>query len=831
LKTTDAISSICDLKSSIRNGGPMNTLWQDLRYGARMLLKKPGFTLVAVITLALGIGANTAIFTVVNAVLLRPLPFPEPERIMQLGPEWPNSFSSASQVKFVFWREHQRSFEAVAATMGVGSGINLAGGDEAEYVSGIRVSVDFFRVLGVHPALGRGFTPEEDSPQGERVVILSDGLWRRRFGADTQIVGRAVSLNSRDHTVVGVMPPDFKYTVPVDLFIPLRTNPATRDEGHNYTVLGRLKPGVTLAQAHTDLQLVFARFKDAYPNMVWRGETGIRVQSRLESLTAEARPLLWILLGAVGFVLLIACANVANLQLSAAAARQREIAIRLALGAGGGRIARQLLTEGVLLALLGGGIGLLLAVWGVDLLVSLVPESMIPRAGESSLDGRVLAFTFGTAVVSGLIFALAPALSARRVDVNHALKESAGKGTGGASRARLRSALVVTEIALALVLLTGAALLIRTFVNLRQVDPGFDPSQTLTFQVAPSGPRYDTTAKNADFFRLALEKIKSLPGVEAAAVTSNLPLSAWLNLGVEIAGQPETKSSTEIRLVTPEFFRAMKMRLNQGRDFTEADAAGAEGVVIVNEAYVRRRFREAAPLGQHLIVERGVEGSGPLRVVGVVSDAKQFGLSSQAPSTVYMVLDQVPDRLLQLARQFVTLKFVIRTAGDPLSLSAAVKSEMLRLDPLLPVTSVRSMEEIVAASLASNRLNMTLLGLFGAIGLILAAVGVYGVMSYAVAQRTHEIGIRVALGAGARDVLKLIIGQGLLLAVIGAALGLGLAYGLTRFLANFLFGVSATDPVTFALIAVMLVGVALLACYLPARRAMRVDPMVALRYE
>jgi len=809
----------------------MQTLWQDVRYGWRMLMRKPGFTAIAIITLALGIGANTAIFTVVNAVLLKPLPYPEPERIMQIGPEWPNSFANASQIKFIFWSEHQQSFESVAATQGIGSGVNLAGGDEPEYVPGMRVSVDFFRVIGVHPALGRDFTKEEDSPNGERVMILSDGLWRRRFGADANILGRAVSLNSQDYTVVGVMPQGFRYTSPVDVFVPLRTNPASRDEGHNYSVLGRLKLGVTQAQAQADMQSVFARFKAEFPNMLWRNETGIRVRSGLESLTSEVRRLLLILLGAVSFVLLIACANVANLQLSRAASRQKEMAIRMALGAGGQRIARQLLTEGALLALIGGTVGLLLAVWGVDLLVSLVPEGLIPRAQESGVDGRVLAFTLGASIISGLIFALAPALSATRVDVHHVLKDGAGKGSGGTSRGWLRSVLVVAEVALSLVLLVGAALLIRTFINLRKVEPGFDPSHVLTLQVAPNGPRYDTTAKNADFFQHALERIKGLPGVEAAAITSNLPLSAWLNLTVEVVGRSETQSSTEYRMVTPDFFRAMRMKLKQGREFTAADTAGAEGVVIINEAYAKRFFKNDSPLGQHLIVQRGMEGSSPLRVIGVVGDVKQFGLDSFSPHTVYVSFDQVPDNLLRLARQFVTMKFVIRTAGDPLSLSAAVKSEISRLDPSLPVTSMRSMEEIVSGSLASNRLNMILLGLFGAIGLILAAIGVYGVMSYTIAQRTHEIGVRMALGAQARDVLALVVRQGMLLAGTGVGLGLLAAYGLTRVMKNFLFGVSPTDLLTFIVIAVLLTLIALLACYVPARRAMKVDPMVALRYE
>jgi putative ABC transport system permease protein len=805
----------------------MQTLLQDLRYGLRMLLKKPGFTLIAVITLALGIGGNSAIFSLLNAVLLRPLPYPGSERIMQIGPEWPGTFTGVSEVKFIFWREHNQSFEAIAATQGIGSGVNLAGGDEPEYVPGLRVSVDFFRALGAGPAFGRSFTKEEDSPAGERVVILSDGLWRRRFGSDKGLIGRSVLLNGKNYTVVGVMPPGFQYTSPVDVFVPMRTNPTSRDAGHNYTVIGRLKPGVTQAQALADMQLVFAKFKAAYPKMLWPGETGIRVRPLLESQTAGVRSLLLILLGAVGFVLLIACANVANLQLARAAARQKEMAIRLALGAGWGRIVRQLLTEGVLLALVGGAAGLLLAVWGVGVLVALIPEGMIPRAAESGLDGRVLAFTLTTAVVSGLLFALAPSIQAARVDVNHSLKEGGDKGAAGAGRGRLRSVLVVAEIALSLVLLAGAALLIRTFANLRQVDPGFDPRNVLTFQIAPNGPKYETTAENAEFFRRALERIKSLPGVEAVAVTSNLPLGQYLNLSVEVEGRPDTLASVECRMITPEYFRVMRMKLRQGREFTESDNASAEGVVIVNEAYARRFLANADPLGWHL----GVAGVKPLRIIGVVNDVKQFGLNSLAPSTVYVPIDQIPDKLLLLARRFVTMKFAIRTAGNPLSLSAAVKSDMLRLDPTLPVTSLRSMEQIVAHALAPDRLNMTLLGVFAAVGLILAAVGIYGVMLYTVAQRTHEIGIRMALGARPSDVLKLVVGEGSKLALMGVALGLAGALALTRFLSSLLYGVRPMDPVTFVAVSVLLTGVALLASYIPARRATKVDPMIALRYE
>ncbi|HZS05588.1 MAG TPA: ABC transporter permease [Blastocatellia bacterium] len=808
----------------------MQTL-QDLRYGVRMLLKRPGFTLVAIATLALGIGANTAIFSVVNAVMLRPLPYPEPERVMQLGLDLSGGTMTASQPKFVFWRDHQQSFEAVAATQGVGSGINLAGGDEPEYVRGLRVSADFFSVIGIGPRVGRGFTPQEDSPTGERVVILSHELWQRRFAADPALVGKAISLNSENYTVVGVMPEGFEYTSPADLFVPLRTNPASRDEGHNYTVLGRLRPGVTLAQANSDMQLVFAGFKAAYPQMLWKRETGISVRPYLESLTVSVRPLLLILLGAVGFVLLIACVNVANLQLVRAAARQREMAIRRAMGAGVGRIVRQLVTEGVLLALAGGAAGLLLAVWGTEMLVALVPERMIPRVAESHPDWRVLVFTLVTSVVTGLIFALAPAIQAARVDVNHSLKEGEGKGTVGVGRGRLRNVLVIIEVALSLVLLAGAALLVRSFANLRQVEPGFDPHGVLTFQIAPNGARYETTAGNADLFRRALERIKSLPGVEAAAVTSNLPLDAWLNLTVEVEGRPESQSSTEYRMVTPEYFRVMKMKLKEGREFTEADKAGAESVVIVNESYARRFLAKDGPLGQHLVVQRSVEGSRPIEVVGVVADAKQFGLNTQAPPTVFVPIDQIPDKLLKVARQFVTMKFVIRTSVDPLSLAAAVKKEMLGLDASLPVTAVRSMDQVVERSLAPNRLNMTLLGVFAAIGLLLAAVGIYGVMSYSVAQRTGEIGIRMALGARGADVMKLVLRHGMKLALVGVVTGLGGAFALTRVMEGMLFGVSATDPLTFTVIALLLVAVALLACWLPARRATKVDPLVALRYE
>lgn len=808
----------------------MGAILQDLRYGLRMLLKKPGFTSIAVITLALGIGATTAIFTVVNAVLLRPLPYDHPERIMSLAPGFPGS-SNASETKFVFWRDQNTSFDAVAATTGIGSGVNLSGGNEPEFVSGVRVSADFFRVLGVHPALGRGFTAEEDSPSGEQVVILTDSLWRRRFGGDPQLLGKPVAINSRDFIVVGVMPPSFRYGEHIDLLVPMRTNPASRAEGHNYTVLGRIKPGVSQQQASADMSIVFDKFKEAFPQMLWRQEQGIRVEPYLENLTSDARPLLLIIFGAVGFVLLIACANVANLLLVQSASRASEMAIRQALGAGWWRIAMQLLTEGVLLAVIGGLGGLALASWGTDALVSLIPSELIPRTDEISFDWRVLAFAMTASVLTGLIFALAPAIKASRVDVNHALKQGGGKGAIGDDRGLMRKALVVSEIALALILLVGAALLIRTFLGLRHINPGFDSRNVLTFEVAPNGQPYNTTAKHVDYTQRALEGLTAIPGVESAAVTTNLPLGRWLNLSVEVDGRPNSQRSTEIRIITPEYFNVLRMRLIKGRQFDESDTANAEPVVIVNETYAKEVFKDTEALGEHLIVQRMKTNNRSGRIVGVVSDLKQFGLNSLAPAAVFVPLAQVPDGVLLVARQFVTIKFALKTGVDPLTLTSSVKRTMLDVDSSLPITNIQTLEEIVALSLKQDRFNTLVLGLFAGIGLVLALIGIYGVVSYSVTQRTREIGIRLALGAGTGDVVRLIVFQGMLPAMIGVAIGIGGAYGLTRLLASFLYGVTATDPLTFVATPVLLGIVALVACLVPARRATRVDPMIALRYE
>ncbi len=806
----------------------MDTLLQDLRYAGRMLLKRPGFTLVAIVTLALGIGANTAIFSVVNAVLLRPLPYPASERLMWIGQQFPDGLAAAGEPKFLFWREQSRSFEAMAVYQGFGGGGNLAGGNEAEYVEGVRVSNDFFRVLGVSPAIGRAFTTEEDSPGGERVVILSDGLWRRRFGADAGLIGKTISLNGRSVSVVGVMPSHFQFLPHIDLFVPMRPS-LTGDPNPNATVVGKLKPGVTQAQAQAELRVIAEKYRAAHPERMTPGES-VGVRPYQELFTGNVERLLWILLGAVGFLLLIACANVAHLQLTRAAARQKEMAVRMALGAGGWRIVRQLLTEGVLLALAGGAVGLLLAVWGTDLLVAAVPEHFIFRAKEVSFDGRVLAFALLAAIVTGLLFGLVPAIQAVRVDLNSALKESAGKGACGAARGRLRNVLVVLEMALSLVLLIGATLLVRTFVNLRSVELGFDPHNVLTFQVALNGERYNTTSKAAAFYRNALERISSLPGVQAAAVTNTLPLNAQFNMPIVFPNRPAARQMAQFRMITPEYFRVMKIAVQQGRAFTEADSAGGQAVAVVNEAFVRRYFKGLSAFGQQLTVGRYLDDP-PRRIVGVVGDVKQFGLDRDAPPIAFVPIAQVPDKLMVTVRRFVDAYFAVRTTVAPLSLSAAMKREITGVDAALPLSEIRPMEQVVAQSVAPQRFNMLLIGIFAGIGLLLAAVGIYGVVSYSVAQRTSEIGIRIALGARAGDVVRLILKHGLALAVMGVTIGLAASFTLTRLMKSLLFGVSATDPVTFAVIAMLLTVVALVACCIPARRATKVDPMVALRYE
>jgi predicted permease len=809
----------------------MNKLWQDLRYGARMLMKKPGFTLISVLTLALGIGATTAIFSVVNAVLLRSLPFPEADRLLFVGQSFRgNGPFGAGEPKFMFWREHSQSFEALACYSSFGGARgNLAGGDEAEYVRGMRVSEDFFRVFGVAPALGRSFTKAEDVPGGERVAVLSDGLWRRRFGARRELIGEAVSFNDQLVTVVGIMPPDFRFGSGADIFTPMQARPGVNGDP-NAEVVGRLKPGVTAEQARAELQLVADKYRAAFPAQMHDGES-IAARPYQEMFTGRLKDYLWMLMAAVGFLLLIACANVANLQLVRAAARSREIAVRRALGAGGLTISRQLLTESMLLALVGGAMGALLAVWGTDLLVSALPKDLLPDTlTQVKVDWRVLLFALCAAAGTGLLFGLAPAWLARRVNVNATLKESGNKGGATGGHGRLRGALVILEVALSLALLVGAGLLARTFANLLGVAPGFDPRNVLTFQVVLDGPRYDATQKADAFYRAAIERVRGLAGVEAAAVINKLPLDWQFNTAIAFAEQPDTLQSVQFRMISPDYFRVMKIEVRQGRAFNEGDNAASQPVAVVNAAFVRHFFDGQNPYARQFCVGRC--GNNPSRqVVGVISDVKQMGLDSPVAPTVFIPIPQLSDGQMALMRKFTPAYFTVRTLTAPLSFVAAIKGELAKLDATVAMSQIAAMEEVAARSVAQQRFNALLVGLFAGLGLLLASVGIYGVVSYTVAQRTHELGVRIALGARGADVMRLILRHGLTLALSGIGLGAAVSFWLTRLMKGFLFGVGATDPLTFIAVALSLTAVALLACLIPAWRAAKVNPITALRVE
>jgi putative ABC transport system permease protein len=824
----------------------MENLMGDLRHSFRVLVKSPGFTAVAVLALALGIGANAAIFSVIDRVLLAPLPFPQSERIMRVARKFPNgNGSSVSIPKFMAWRKSQ-SFQSMAAYDQGSISLNLGTGDRPNPVNGVHVTAGFFKVFGVSPILGRTFSPDEDLPNAGKFTVLTFGFWKNRLGGGREIAGKTITLSGEHYVVLGVLPENYQPDPPTDLYLPQQFDPNSTNQGHIYFVAGRLRPGASAASAQAEMAIIADQFRAAHSDIMDKTESVAVVPLRV-AIGGDVRFALLILAGAVGFVLLIACANVAGLLLARAAGRQREIAVRTAIGATRGRIVRQLLFESMLLGLAGGVAGLIVGSLGVRALLALSPGN-IPRindpehyAGASALiDWRILLFLLGISLLTGLIFGLFPALRVSRFDVNAALKESSGRSGTGHKHNRVRGVLVVSEIALAVVLLAGAALMIRTFASLRSENPGIDPSHVLTLRTAISGSRYASTDKVANMVQQATDRIQALPGVQVAACAVSLPMDqVGIDLPFSIAGRtPKMNGKWEgdeyWRFVSPGYFEALRIPLLRGRYFTRNDTGKSDHVVIVNETFAKKYWPKEDPIGQRMLIGKGLgaDFEEPERqIVGVVGSVTESGLANGMVPVMYVPQSQINDGLTRLGASLLPLSWVVRTSGDPLSMKSPVAHEFESLDAQLAPSHVVSMDQVIAESNTRQDFNTLLLSVFAAIALLLAAIGIYGLMAYAVEQRTQEIGIRMALGANHGKIMQLFLGQGMRLAIIGTVIGLTAAYGLTRLLAKFLFGVKAGDPLAFSLVALVLFVVTLLAAFIPTRKAMRVDPIVALRQE
>jgi len=821
----------------------MNTLFQDIRYGIRMLLRTPAVTFVVILALALGIGANTAIFSVVNAVLLRPLPYDQSDQLVFVNERNPPiDEMSISYPNFTDWRNQNQVFEKIGVSNR--NSYNLTGRGDPERITTGQMSADLFSVLRVNAAHGRVFTNEEDRPGGDPVVVLMHSFWQRRFGGDLSILNQPLTLNGKSYTVIGIMPEGFQYPTRTEMLVPvgqLTDQPSwqQRDNHPGLFAVARLKPGVTIEQARAEMDTLAANLEKQYPDT----NTGNRVRIRplLEIFVGDARRALWVLFAAVACVLLIACANIANLLLARSTSRKKEMAIRAAVGAGRWRIVRQMLTESVLLSVLGGALGLLFAQWGIRLILYISPGA-IPRWQEISMSWTVLGFTAGVSFLTGLLFGLVPALQAGEVDVNETLKETS---RGNSGRQWLRNSLVVVEVATTLVLLIGAGLMIRSFYRLQSVNPGFSYEHLTSFSVSLPQLKYAEQGQRVAFYNQLLENIRHLPGVESAAASSGLPLGnngwqSWVTFDGQTAAG-DKGALVEACLVTPDYFRTMNIPLKSGRFFTDRDDRSFLGdkdlskmteqerigagvnAIIIDEEFARRHWPNEDAVGKRLRWGPDNPGAPVLTVLGVVGRVKMEGLSQDSNNV------QGYFSFPQLGNGNMTV--IVKAQSDPNQLISALREQVKAVDPDQPIYNIRTMDEIRAESVASERLNLTLLSIFAGIALVLAIVGIYGVMSYSVTQRTHEIGIRMAIGAQPRDVFRMVIGQGMTLALIGVGLGLIGAFALTRLMASMLFDIAPTDPVTFAAIAVLLTTVALLACFIPGRRATKVDPVISLRYE
>lgn len=810
----------------------MQPLWQDLKFSLRMLRKNPGFTVVAVLTLALGIGANTAIFSVVNTVLLRPLPYKDPGRIINLSQiELRTQVSGAfmSYTKYAQIVEQNKTLESIAGFYPLT--LSLVTESEPEAVNGARASLDFFHVLGISPSQGRSFLPEEEQPGGADVAVISDGFWHSHFAGDPRTLGKSLVLDGKNATIVGILPPSFRFPVQFpepDVWLPrpsetILLTPAQVHSGASYfNVIARLRQGETLQRARAEFDTINASYKQQFGSNVDATKFGIFAQTLEDSLVGGLRPSLLVLLAAVGFVLLIACANVANLLLARATAREREIAVRKALGASGGRLVRQLLSESIVLSVCGGALGVCFAAALMPVFRTLSPGT-VPRLDQANIDGFVLIFSLLLCVITGIVFGLVPALETSKKDLQETLKEGS-RGSSGGGRGRFRALLVVAEIGIALVLMTGAGLLIESFSRLMQVNPGFSPKNLMAFPLTLPPSRYSKPEFQAQFYRQLLEHIRAMPEVQSAGITSYLPLAGAIRFvfvcpeGRVCEGIGKDPTSA-VRQVSAGYFETVRTPLLSGRTIEEKDIAGGSPVVVINETAAKHFFAGQNPLGKHLANSRDMLQR---EIVGVVADVKFSALNAANTEEMYLPMAQVP---------WPNTTLLVRSGANFQSLVVAVRTKIAEIDPNLPVAGISSMEEVVGASVAQPKMTMQFVGIFAGFALMLAAIGIYGLMAYTVTARKQEMGIRVALGARPADILRLVVGQGMRMTLIGVALGVAVSLALTRLLASLLFGVRVTDPLVFGAAALLLVGVAFLACYLPARRATRVDPIIVLRYE